>query len=348
MAEVTPVFMDCDPGHDDAIALLLLCNDPSIRVIGVTAVAGNQTVDKTYANALKLTAIAGRADLPVYRGQAAPILRAPKHDPGIHGDSGLDGSPTFDAFARGDPVPVEWAEKKGVVAMAEAIANDPAEHVTIIATGALTNVALLLTLFPELKPKIERIVFMGGAMGIGNRHPVAEFNIVCDPEAAKVVVDSGLEVVMVPLEVTHTAIFTGDIQHRIEALGGKLSKMVVELMTFFSATYKTEFGFQDGPPVHDACAVAYVINPSLFVAPLMRVDVITGEHICAGQTVCDQYNSFQGKAPNVKVAMKMDVDALGAPRRLHSTMSRDTAEVIEQIRIYIIYREMPFYKCENS
>ena len=209
MAEVTPVFMDCDPGHDDAIALLLLCNDPSIRVIGVTAVAGNQTVDKTYANALKLTAIAGRADLPVYRGQAAPILRAPKHDPGIHGDSGLDGSPTFDAFARGDPVPVEWAEKKGVVAMAEAIANDPAEHVTIIATGALTNVALLLTLFSW--PKIERIcswVRWGLATAIlwqsqhcmrsGGRQGCCGFWAEADGT----------------LEVTHTAIFTGDIQHR--------------------------------------------------------------------------------------------------------------------------------------
>ena len=311
-AATTSVWMDCDPGHDDAIALLLLCNHPSLRVVGVTAVAGNQTVGKTYANALKLTAIAGKPDLPVYSGQAKPLIRAAKHDPGIHGESGLDGSPTFDAFAREAPAPPAWTETKGVIAMGEAIAADPADQITIIATGALTNVALLLNLFPELKSKIERIVFMGGAMGIGNRHPVAEFNIVCDPEAAKIVVDSGLEVVMVPLEVTHTAIFTAEIQARVEAIGSKLSKMVVELMTFFSATYKTEFGFQDGPPVHDACAVAYVIDPSLFEAPLMRVDVITGEHLCAGQTVCDQYKSFVGKAPNVRVAMKMDVTGFWA------------------------------------
>lgn len=304
----TAVWMDCDPGHDDAIALLLLANHPSIRVVGVTAVAGNQTVGKTYANALKLMAIAGQPDIPVYRGQARPMIRAPKHDPGIHGESGLDGSPTFDAFTRDSPVPSEWSQKKGVLAMGEAIAADKADQITIIATGALTNVALFLTLFPELCAKIERIVFMGGAMGIGNRHPVAEFNIVCDPEAAKIVVDSRIEVVMVPLEVTHTAIFTQVIQQRVEALSSKLSKMVVELMTFFSATYKSEFGFQDGPPVHDACAVAYVIDSTLFTAPLMRVDVVTGEHLCAGQTVCDQYKSFHGKEPNVKVAMKMNVE----------------------------------------
>ena len=312
----TSVWMDCDPGHDDAIALLLLCNHPALRVVGVTAVAGNQTVRKTYANAVKLLAIAGRADVPCYRGQARPMIRAPKHDPGIHGESGLDGSPTFDAFSReasgAAPAPERWAAAKGVLAMGEAIAADPAERITIIATGALTNVALFLSLFPELKPKIERVVFMGGAMGVGNRHPVAEFNIVCDPEAAKIVVDSGLEVVMVPLEVTHTAIFTAEVQQRVEGMGGKLAKMVVELMTFFSATYRSEFGFEDGPPVHDACAVAYVIDPSLFTAPLMRVDVITGEHLCAGQTVCDQYKSFEGKDPNVKVTMKMDVDGFWA------------------------------------
>ena len=135
----TSVWMDCDPGHDDAIALLLLCNHPALRVVGVTAVAGNQTVRKTYANAVKLLAIAGRADVPCYRGQARPMIRAPKHDPGIHGESGLDGSPTFDAFSReasgAAPAPERWAAAKGVLAMGEAIAADPAERITIIATG---------------------------------------------------------------------------------------------------------------------------------------------------------------------------------------------------------------------
>ena len=305
----TPVWLDCDPGHDDAIALLLAANSPAIALLGVSAVAGNQSVDKTYANAIKLLAIAGCGGggdnaVPCVKGQARPLIRAPKHDPGIHGETGLDGSPTFDAFHL--ECTVSPPKRKGVLAMGETIAQHAGGPVTIIATGALTNVALFLTLFPELHDRVARIVFMGGAIGVGNRHPVAEFNIICDPEAAKIVMESGLEIAMVPLEVTHTAIFNSQVQARVEAMGSNLARMVVELMTFFSATYKSEFGFMDGPPVHDACAVAYVIDPSLFEAPLWHVDVVTGEHLCAGQTVCDQWNSFK-KPANCHVCTRMNV-----------------------------------------
>lgn len=304
------VWLDCDPGHDDAIAILLCANHPALNLIGVTAVSGNQSVDKTFANAIKLMDIAGASETPVYCGQSKPMLKTPKHDAGIHGESGIDGSPTLNNF-RTREIPMEWKTTKGVLAMANGIQTCTSEQVTIIATGALTNVALMLQLYPELEAKIARIIFMGGAMGIGNRHPVAEFNIICDPEAARIVCDSNIEVVMVPLEVTHTAIFNTQQRTAVTtALGddSPLGTMVIELMTFFSQTYKDVFGFMEGGPVHDACAVAYAIAPELFQATKMHVTVVTGDHLCAGQTVCDQWRSMENVQDNVIVTTKMDVE----------------------------------------
>jgi len=302
------VWLDCDPGHDDAIAILLCANHPNVEMIGVSACSGNMSVDKTYPNAIKVMDVAGSPNVPVYRGQAKPILRKPKHSAHIHGDSGIDGSPTLNQYPLRQ-VPIKWMTTKGVTAMAEHIQQTEHEKVTIIATGPLTNVALFITLYPELLQKI-RVVFMGGAMGIGNQHPVAEFNVICDPEAAKIVCDSDVEVVMVPLEVTHTAIFTNKWEEALVTALGKenhLKNMVIELMKFFSDAYRDVFGFKDGAPVHDACAVAFVLAPDIFQATKMHVDVVTGDHLCAGQTVCDIWRSMN-KKENVFVTTRMDVE----------------------------------------
>jgi uridine nucleosidase len=308
------VWLDCDPGHDDAIAILLCANHPSLQLIGVSACSGNQSVDKTWANAIKIMDIAGSSHIPVYCGQSRPLLKDPKHDPGIHGESGIDGSPTLNSHPSRE-IPLEWKNTKGVIGMAQGIQkytdNNNGENVTIIATGALTNVALMLTLYPELHSKINKIVFMGGALGVGNRHPVAEFNILCDPEAARIVCDSSIDVVMVPLEVTHTAIFNDKQRKALQTALGEdnaLCKMVVELMTFFSKTYKEVFGFLNGGPVHDACAVAYVIDSNIFNSDKMHVTVVTGDHLCAGQTVCDQWRSMKNVQDNVIVTTKMNVE----------------------------------------
>jgi len=303
------VWLDCDPGHDDALAILLCANHPNLKLIGVSACAGNHNVHKTYASAIKLMDVAGSPNVPVYRGQAKLLLREPKYGTDIHGESGIEGSPTLDQFPLRD-IPIKWNRTKAVTAMAQHIQRTKHEKVTIIATGALTNVALFITLYPELLQKIRRVVFMGGAMGIGNQHPVAEFNVICDTEAAKIVCDSDLEVVMVPLEVTHTAIFKDKWEVAIETALGKenhLKNMVIELMTFFSETYRDVFGFMDGAPVHDACAVAYAIAPKIFQATKMHVTVVTGDHLCAGQTVCDIWRSMN-KTDNVFVTTKMDVE----------------------------------------
>merc|ERR1719343_1062566 len=148
--------------------------------------------------------------------------------------------------------------------MAEAIAAAQSP-VSIVATGCLTNVALFVSLYPELLANVEQIVFMGGAINLGNRSAAAEFNILCDPESAAIVCDSGTKVVMVPLEVTHTALATEEVFARVRALRCPLADVLCSLMGFFRDTYKKVFDF-DAPPVHDPCAVAYVVNPSLFEA----------------------------------------------------------------------------------
>lgn len=307
------IWLDCDPGHDDAMAIILAAKSPQIKLLGISTVSGNQTVDKTFQNALVLSKIVGFTG-PVLRGQDRPILKAAKHDPGIHGESGLDGSPLLDEFSSRalETSQIEDSSSRLSKTVIEtyktmyATIRESDTPVTIVATGALTNIAVLIRLFPDIFTYVNQIVLMGGAMGIGNRHPVAEFNIECDPEAASIVFNSPCKVVMVPLEVTHTAIATPEILNRILKIGTPFARMVVQLLTFFQETYKTVFNFTRGPPVHDPCAVAYVIAPELFDAPKMRVDVVCGDHICAGQTVCDIWG-YSSKQPNVHVAKKMNV-----------------------------------------
>lgn len=205
------VWLDCDPGHDDAMAIILAGYAPELSLLGISTVGGNQTLEKTTYNALLIAHAAGLEHLDVVPGQPFPLMLPNLICPEIHGETGLDGVTL--------PVPRKQPlAKKGVLHLAEMLAAAP-EPVTLIFTGRLTNAALLLTLFPELKPRIAEFVLMGGAIGLGNTHPCAEFNIQTDPEAAKVVFDSGLRVVMVPLEVTHTALVTADVLRELEAIG---------------------------------------------------------------------------------------------------------------------------------
>eukprot|EP00747_Dinoflagellata_sp_TGD_P220676 gnl/TRDRNA2_/TRDRNA2_92608_c0_seq1.p1 gnl/TRDRNA2_/TRDRNA2_92608_c0~~gnl/TRDRNA2_/TRDRNA2_92608_c0_seq1.p1 ORF type:complete len:340 (-),score=51.11 gnl/TRDRNA2_/TRDRNA2_92608_c0_seq1:53-1072(-) len=316
-----PVWLDCDPGHDDAIAIILA--GYRTNLLGISTVAGNQTVENTTINARRMCIAAGLGDIPVYKGVGRPLLRENKPDFEIHGKSGLDGSPALDALPLGTML-----EGKAVLKMAEAIEASP-EPVNLVATGCLTNVALFLRLYPELLPKVKQIVFMGGAVGVGNRSAAAEFNILCDPESARIVCDCGAKVVMVPLEVTHTALATDDVFAKIDAMATPFARMVSNIINFFREGYKKAFDF-DSPPIHDPCAVAYVIDPSLFDAKLLRVDIECASELCAGRTVVDLHNQRQlgflneGGAsragPNVHVALKMDVPAfwdimLGAIQR---------------------------------
>ena len=295
----SPVIVDCDPGHDDALALLLAAGDPRVRLLGVTTVAGNQTLDKTTRNALRILALAGVTDVPVAAGCDRPLAGELTVAEDIHGTSGLDG-PDLDG-----PVG-EVAGVHGVELMRRLIAGS-AEPVTLIATGPLTNVALLLSTHPSVVPNVDRVVFMGGSTDRGNTTPYGEFNIVTDPEAADIVLRAGLPTTMIGLNVTHQALATAEIIAEFRGMGSRLGTTCAELMTFFASTYERVFGF-DHPPVHDPIAVAAVLNPSIVhtVAAPVAVE-LTGAHT-RGATVVDLHRRT-AQPPNADVAVGLDVPA---------------------------------------
>jgi purine nucleosidase len=294
-----PVIIDCDPGHDDALALLLAAGDSRLRLLGVTTVAGNQTLDKTTRNALRILALAGVADVPVAAGCDRPLVADLAVAEDIHGASGLDG-PDLDG-----PV-AEVADMPGVELMRRLIV-DSAEPVTLIATGPLTNVGLLLRSHPEVMPRVRRIVLMGGSTDRGNTTPYGEFNIVTDPEAADIVLRSGLPITMIGLNVTHQALATTEIIAEFHGLGTRLGTVCADLMTFFASTYHRVFGFEH-PPVHDPIAVAAVIDPSLVRTVAAPVTVeLTGTYT-RGATVVDLHGRT-GRPANVDVAVGLEVDA---------------------------------------
>ena len=242
----TPIVLDCDPGHDDAIALLLALASPELEVLGVTTTYGNQTVEKTTANALRVLELAGRTDVPVARGAAAPLSRSLTVAAHVHGDTGLDGPalPPPSVAPAGTPA-VDW--------LAETIAHAEAP-VTLVPTGPLTNVARYLEAHGTAG--IDRIVLMGGAIAEGNMTPAAEFNVWADPEAAQIVFDASLDVTMIGLDVTHRAVTGPDVQRRLRE-SGPIGVFVAELIDFFTVYHRQTYGWE-GAPIHDAVAVAHL------------------------------------------------------------------------------------------
>lgn len=295
-----PVIIDCDPGHDDAIALVLALASPELDVKAVTSSAGNQTPDKTLRNVLRMLTLLKRPDIPVAGGALKPLMRELIIADNVHGESGLDG-PAL-------PEPGFAAQSCTAVELLANILRDSVEPVTIVATGPQTNVALLLNSHPELHAKIERIVIMGGAMVLGNWQPAVEFNIYVDPEAAEIVFQSGLPVVMAGLDVTHKAqIHVEDIE-RFRRIGNPISTIVAELLDFFLEYHKDEkWGFV-GAPLHDPCTIAWLLKPEMFTTVERWVGVETQGKYTQGMTVVDFYN-LTGKQPNATVMLDVDRQA---------------------------------------
>jgi inosine-uridine nucleoside N-ribohydrolase len=290
-----PILLDCDPGHDDAIALLLALASPEVELRGVTTVAGNQTLEKTTANALRVLELAGREDVPVAAGSPRPLVREPFVAAYVHGETGLDGP----------DLPLPRTEPVGghaVDFLAERIMG-----ATLVATGPLTNVALLLARHPDARP--ERIVLMGGAIAEGNVTPAAEFNVWADPEAAARVFASGLDVTMVGLDVTHRALVTSAHGEELRA-AGRVGRAVAELLDFYGVFHREVYGF-DGSPVHDAVALAHVLNPRLLVLERLNVQVDCESRLCRGRTVVDVWRRT-GLEPNAHVAVGIDPEAFVA------------------------------------
>ena len=276
-----PIVDDCDPGHDDAIAILLALASPEVELRGVTTVAGNQTLEKTTRNALKVLELAGRGDIPVAAGADRPLRRELRTAAHVHGETGLDG-PDLPEPATA-PVSAHAADFLAVLL-------EPG--VVLVPTGPLTNVALLFQRHPEVKERLQRIVWMGGAMGEGNVTPAAEFNAFVDPEAAAVVFASGVEVTMIGLDITHKALFTHAHADRLRGTG-KAGRAVAELSDFFQRFHESRYGF-DGSPIHDALAVAAVIDPGLVTAVECNVEIETASQHCDGRTVVDRWHVTGG------------------------------------------------------
>jgi|SRR5579859_1826426 len=291
------ILLDCDPGHDDAIAILLAARAPGIQLEAITTVAGNQTLEKTTRNALKVCSVAGIRTVPIAAGMDRPLVRELHVAANIHGQSGLDGP----ALPEPDLVP---APIHGVDLLIERLLASDGDLI-IVATGPLTNVAAALRREPRIVPKIQQIVLMGGAMGLGNTTPAAEFNISVDPEAAYIVFTCGRPITMIGLDVTHQAQATPEVRARIRALGGPVAHLVDDLLGFFGETYLQVYGFP-APPVHDPCAVARVIDPTLIRSRAMRVDVELRGEWTTGRTVCDRYG-MTGKPTNAEVGLELDV-----------------------------------------
>lgn len=289
----TKILLDCDPGHDDAIALLLALASPELELLGVTTVAGNQTLDKTTANAIRVLEFAGRAEIPVAAGADRPLVREQYVAAYVHGETGMDGP---------DLPPAQSApiERHAVDFLADQIR----EHdggVTLVPTGPLTNVALMLALHPDARP--ERIVLMGGAIAEGNVTPAAEFNIWADPEAAARVFASGIDTTMIGLDVTHQALFTSAHMGR---LAGRVGAMVTDLLRFYGEFHKTVYNF-DGSPIHDAVAVAHVINPDLVGTKHVNIEIDVESELCRGRTVVDVWGR-SGREPNAHAGVDIDAD----------------------------------------
>lgn len=295
-----PVIIDCDPGHDDAIALVLALASPELDVKAVTSSAGNQTPDKTLRNVLRMLTLLKRPDIPVAGGALKPLMRELIIADNVHGESGLDG-PAL-------PEPGFAAQSCTAVELMANILRDSVEPVTIVATGPQTNVALLLNSHPELHAKIERIVIMGGAMVLGNWQPAVEFNIYVDPEAAEIVFQSGLPVVMAGLDVTHKAQIHVENIERFRRIGNPISTIVAELLDFFLEYHKDEkWGFV-GAPLHDPCTIAWLLKPEMFTTVERWVGVETQGKYTQGMTVVDFYN-LTGKQPNATVMLDVDRQA---------------------------------------
>lgn len=304
-----PVILDCDPGHDDALAIALALASPALQVLAITTVAGNAPLVKTTRNALRVLALLGRTDIPVAAGAERPLVRAPWVPVEFHGASGLDGADLPEPVA--DPLPERAIE------LTARLVRGAAEPVTLVATGPLTNVALFLRAFPDLASRIAAISVMGGSLGEGNTTASAEFNIWQDPEAAAIVFESGIPVLLSTLDVTHQALVLPPDVARFEALGTRTGRVFADLMRFFAIHHRERYGW-DGPPVHDAVAVARLVAPGLFRTRDLRVDVETGDGLTRGRTVADP-EGLRRLPPNTEVATALDrarfidllVDALG-------------------------------------
>ena len=292
------IIYDCDPGHDDAVALMLAANSPELELLGVTVVAGNQTLDNTVRNACHVLQWIGREETPVYAGCGQPMVRDRVTAGDIHGETGLDG-PVFPPLRKA-------AEPEHAVRFLIRTLLDSAGDVTVVTSGPMTNLAMALRLEPGIAEKIRRIVLMGGSYTNGNVTPAAEFNIAADAEAAHVCFTSGRPITMIGLDVTRKVLCYPEIVERMAKVGTRASRLFVDLMGHFCRTQKEVFGWEGGP-LHDPVTVASLLDPGLVETRPMNVQIDLRSVQSYGRTNCD-YFGYLGLPATADVAVGIDVD----------------------------------------
>lgn len=298
------ILIDTDPGQDDAIAILTALASPEIDVLGICSVAGNVPLALTTRNVLKICELAGRTDVPVHAGAAAPLVRPLVTAESVHGDTGLNGPdlPT-PRMAPGSQHAVDF--------MIEVLRREPAGTVTLCALGPMTNLAMAFERAPDIVPRVAGIVAMGGGRSEGgNITPVAEFNIYADPHAARAVLASGVPIVLHPLDVTHRAVTSGDRIASFRALGTRVGNAVAEMLAFAQAFDMERYG-TDGGPLHDPNVIAFLIRPEIYRGRFVNVEVETGSELTMGQTVVDWWGATD-RPRNVHYITEVDDAALFA------------------------------------
>ena len=298
-----PIIVDCDPGIDDTIALLTAFVSPELDILGITAVCGNQPLERAVRNALQVCELGGRADIPVYAGCFRPMLREPIHGQ-FHGKTGL-GNTTL-------PEPVKKAEIISAVDfLIDALgrAADKGERITLCCLGPLTNVAVALRMKPQIADGIERIVMMGGAYREpGNRTMTSEFNVLADPHATHVVFSSDIPIVALALDATHQVMLKPEHVAEFSRVSGRISDTLAELMAFWDRNDVSRYGSRGGP-LHDPLVMAYILAPHLFETQKARVFVEYESELCMGQTIAD-WHGKSGLDPNANIVTKVDAEGV--------------------------------------
>lgn len=291
------IILDCDPGHDDAIAIMLAARSPLIDLLGITVVAGNQTLEKTVTNALNVCQYLG-IDVPVYAGCGQPMIRDKQIiADDIHGESGLDG-PVFPPLTR------RAEAQHAVNYLVDRLLNSDGD-ITVVTTGPTTNLAMAMRLCPEIVPKIREIVLMGGTYQLGNMTPAAEFNILADGDAAHVVFTCGREIQMMTLDVTRKVLCLPSVMERMSRVPTRAGRLFIDIMTFFNKTQKQVFGWEGGP-LHDPVTIAYLIDPTVVTTRHVFTQVDIRSEQSYGRTNCDFFH-YSGKQPNSYLSVDIDV-----------------------------------------
>ncbi len=306
------IIIDTDPGQDDAVAILLALASPELVVLGLTAVAGNVPLALTEKNARMICELAGRRDIPVFAGCDAPLARRLVTAEHVHGKTGLDG-PVL-------PEPtMPLQDGHAVDFIIDTLRAEPSGTVTLCALGPLTNIATALQRAPDIAERVQQIVLMGGAyFEVGNITPTAEFNIYVDPEAADIVFKSGIDIVVVPLDVTHKALVTTQRTAAFRALGTPVGVAVAEMTDFFERFDKEKYG-GEGAPLHDPCVTAYLIAPDLFTGRRINVEIETMSELTLGMTVADWWGVTDRPANALFIG---DLDADGFFKLLTERLGR--------------------------